>query len=333
MRNFILIPVCLLFSILLSTTANGQVTELENFRKTLTHFVFYDRNQIDSIPKTDELTKSLTEKVKDDFRKFVLHPQSSSIENLKSQAKTNNSSYWFNNYSYFFSSLKYYFGLNPDPTLNLPVIESISFYGLYNYSHSDFISLYIEQCESGNLNFVIYSYIVNNTTYYFIKDIHTNKIVFERQIQTTGVPISGLYRIDDNHVLLVEDDMNISGQSALVVSTQKDIWEPIYAFKGMAYLTDSNNKLEKKLTDNRMLMKLVSTKTIGSVWGTTSIRNNYGLYFDAKSRSLCHKILLKKGGSETRKICAIWNNNIFEINDYYLGDHLEDSEIPYPSMD
>ncbi|MBK6640799.1 MAG: hypothetical protein IPG39_05930 [Bacteroidetes bacterium] len=245
MRNHKLLPACLLFIILFSSTSKGQVTELETFRKTLTHFVFYDRNQIDSLPKTDALTKSLTEKVKDDFRKFVLHPESKSIDNLKSQAKTNKGSYWFNNYSYFFHSLKYYFGLNPDSTLNLPVVESISFYGLYNYSHPDFISLYIERCESGNLNFAIYSYVINNTTLYFIKDIGKNKIVFERQIQTNGVPISGLYRIDANHVLLVEDDLNQSGQSALVVATQKDIWEPLNAFKGMAYLTDSNNKLEK----------------------------------------------------------------------------------------
>ncbi|MBK9422536.1 MAG: hypothetical protein IPP34_08855 [Bacteroidetes bacterium] len=333
MRNHKLLPICLLFIILFSSTSKGQVTELETFRKTLTHFVFYDRNQIDSLPKTDELTKSLTEKVKDDFRKFVLHPESKSIDNLKSQAKTNKSSYWFNNYSYFFHSLKYYFGLNPDSTLNLPVVESISFYGLYNYSHPDFILLYIERFESDNLNFAIYSYVINNTTLYFIKDIGKNKIVFERQIQTNGVPISGLYRIDANHVLLVEDDLNQSGQSALVVATQKDIWEPINAFKGMAYLTDSNNKLEKKLADNRMLMKLVSTKTIGSVWGTSSIRNSYGLFYDNKSGSLCHKILTKKGGTETKTICAVWTNNMFEINDYYLGDHLDDSDIPFPSMD
>lgn len=333
MRNPNLKTVFFLFIICFSSTVKGQVSELENFRKSLTHFVFYDQNKIDSLPKSEHLTQTLSVNVKDDFRKFVLHPESKSIENLKSQAKTNKSSYWFNNYSYFFQPLKYYFGLKPDSTLNLPVVESISFYGLYNYSHSDFISLYIARCESGNLNFTIYSYVINNTTNYFIKDIGKNKIVFERQIETTGVPISGLYRIDDTHVLLVEDDMNKSGQAALVVSTEKDIWEPIHAFKGIAYLTDSNNKLEKKLGDNRMLMKLVSTKTIGSVWGTTSIRNNYGLYFDAKSGSLCHKILLKKGSSETKKICAVWTNNLFEINDYYLGDHLDDSEIPFPSMD
>lgn len=333
MRTPLLKTFCLLFTILFAATAKGQVTELEKFRKTLTHFVFYDRNQIDSLPKTDELTKSLSEKVKDDFRKFVLHPESNSIENLKSKAKSNKSSYWFNNYSYFFSSLKYYFGHIPDSTLNLPEVESISFYGLYNYSHPDFISLYIERFDSDNLIFLVYSYVIDNTTHYFIKDTGKNKIVFENQFQTTGVPISGLYRLDDNHILLIQDDMDKSGQVAMVVSTQKDIWESIEAFKGMSYLTDPNNKREKILTDNRMLMKLVSTKTIGSVWGTSSIRNNYGLYFDVKSGSLCHKILIKKGGSETRTIRAVWTNNIFEINDYYLGDHLEDSEIPFPSMD
>ena len=302
------------------THSFAQVEELENFREKLSLFVDYDKGLVDSIPRSDANTTRLKNAARESFRLFVLHKDSKNLDSLKALARNEGGSYNFDNYSYLFNELR-----------RVPTIRSLDgttdygivFYGLYDYGMPYFITVYIQPFTVAGEKYVIYYYSTNQKGTYCIKDVLKNKIVYTGAAVTHEAPVQKLYRIDSRHLLLVEN-MADKGQRALVLNAEKADWHQVEVFKGNSFPDNATDFSKKALKDKRAYLWVASNKMFATEYGTRYLT----ITFDETSKILSYTQFL--AGNATKKIEAKWQNNQFIIDDYYLGEYLNDDPIPMP---
>lgn len=300
----------------------SQVTELEAFRKNLTRWVWYDQGKIDSIPKTTANTIRLKKAAEASFLQFVLHPDSKNLDSLKAHAKQGGGSYYFDQYSYFFSNRR---RIPTERSLENNVDYAISLYGLYDYTLPNFVSLVIQPFTVDGVSYAVYYYSTNRQGTYYIKDVQKNTIVYTGTVPTDNMPIQQFSRIDNHHVILVEN-MADQGQRALVLNTAKATWIPSDAFKGKAFPDNATDFSKKVMKEKRRYLWLAANSSLIANYESRYLT----LAFDEGSKTLSYLQLTDRSGNNTKKIEAKWQNSQFLIDDYYLGEHLHDEPLPIP---
>ena len=318
MRNIKLIFILCLLNFALS----AQENELEHFRKELVTFLNYDTEKTGSLPKTDLNTYTLKKSMQDAFLAFVFHKESKDLKSLKKNGKTDgHQNYWYDKFSYSFSEQKRNRTLKSNENnLNF----CIEFSGIYDYKLSNFVSIYIQQFHLGQENYVVYYYKLNSKGKYFIKNIKNNKVIYSDEANTSNAPIRFINNIDKEYILLLED-MGNDGQRALVLKRAKDTLESIQAFSGKSFLSNSNDYSEKSFEEKRKYLRLASTKTILSNLGFVEATKNLIIY-DETLKTISYSISKDNKNIVTSK----WNKNKFEVDDYYLGEHFPDNNLPHP---
>ncbi|OYU84723.1 MAG: hypothetical protein CFE24_05335 [Flavobacterium sp. BFFFF2] len=319
MKRYFLATTLLIFS---HCTLSAQVNELVNLRKKTTLFVQYDQGKIDSLPKTDATTIALKKSVETAFFDFIKHKDSKNLDNLRKNSIDNKSSYIIGKMNYFFSNLR---RNRYKKELENNVNYSIGFYGFYDYKLPDFVSIQIQPFTIDNIEFVIYYYHLNGVGTYYIKEVISNKIIFESPALTSNCPVVIFNKLDKNHLLLVED-MGSLGQRAFVINTVKK-WHIIPAFKGMAFKFDDKEYAQKADVGLRTYARFAESKSIINGYGPGFIEK-YEMKFDEKTKTLSYgKYKPKK--EEEGIISAQWTNHCFTMDDYFLGENMEDpSQIP-----
>jgi Holliday junction resolvase len=310
--------------ILLNIHSFAQTTELEKFRKDMATFVNYDNGKIDSIPKSAENTKRLKSNYEQSFMSFIKHKDSKNLDSLKKHSIDNKSSFIIGNNNYLFSSLR------KDPfikSLDNNVNYSITLYPLYDYHLPNFVSIFIQPFTISNTEYVSYYCKLKGKGTYYIKDVKTNQLVFQAEGLTSEAPIKKLMKIDNNHLLIVEN-MEKDGERAYVINTQKGKWEAIKAFKGKAFKDNSTDYTTKVAMPNRTYLRFAISKSTLSMYGESFLKK-YEINFNENTKMISYK-KYNKVESEIKEIKAKWENNSFNIDDYYIGEDLDVSEMPKP---
>jgi hypothetical protein len=157
--------------VLIKLSSFGQVNELEKFRKEITLFVNYDNGKIDSLPKSIENSLRLRKNYGTAFLEFIKNKDSKNLDNLKNKSINNKTDYIIGNNNYSFNSQR------KDPfvkSLENNVNYNITFYGLYDYKLSNFVSFYIQPFILDTTEYVVYYCKLNGQGTYYIKDVNRN---------------------------------------------------------------------------------------------------------------------------------------------------------------
>ena len=283
----------------------GQVKELEKFRKEITTFVNYDNGKIDSLPISPETSEKLTKNYVNAFLDFIKNKDSKNLDNLKKNSFNNKTSYIIGNYNYFFNSLKRDYLIN---SVENNIIYQVTFYGLYDYKLSNFVSFYIQHFLIQTSEYVIYYCKLNGKGTYYIKEVNNNKLVFQNEGQTSNAPIKKITRIDKKHILIIED-MGDNGERALVVNTELKEWKTINAFNGKAFYENSDDFSKTTEIQKRKYFRFAETKTINRLYGKSFLKK-YEIDFDEKTKTISYK-RYNQNESEIKVITAKWENNLF----------------------
>jgi hypothetical protein len=302
----------------------SQEKELESLRSSIYQFVQYDKGKIDSIPKNIQNDVRLKSALDLAWMNFMLQKDSKNLDSLKQKAINNKTSYIIGNHNYFFHDLR----KNPMiRSLENNVNHSIVFYGIYDYELSNFVSVFIQPYKVGNKSLVIYYFKLNGSGKYYIKDIATNKIIFSSPALTSIAPVVSFQTIDDKHYLLVED-MENNGQRAMVIENKNGVWQQIKAFKGKSFENELGPYAEKTSKGIRNYLRFAENKNMVSIYGSGFFKK-YEIQFDEKNKTISYK-QYSINETETREVKSVWKNNCFEMDDYYIGEHLNDEPMPFP---
>ncbi len=320
MKNSILI----IGFLLLHLSSFAQVNELEKIRKELTLFVSYDNDKVDSLPKSAATTLRLKHNLENAFLAFVLHKDSKDLEGLKKNSIDNKTDYIIGNHNYFFGNQRRNVFLK---TLDNNVNYCITFYGVYDYQLSNFVSIYIQPFTVGAKEYIVYYYKLNGAGVYYIKDAATNSIVFKSEAFTSNAAILQFHQIDGKHLLLVED-MGYKGQRAIVVNSEPATWQAIHAFNGTSFPENATDYTQKMGKGKHTYFRFAESKTVISLYGPGFLKK-YEIQFDEGSKMISYK-RYNKNESGIKTIQAKWENNMFNIDDYYIGQDLEDKDLPIP---
>ncbi|WP_261511417.1 hypothetical protein [Chryseobacterium paludis] len=311
-------------ALLLGFYSFGQVKELEKFRKEVDFLINYDLGKINSTPKTEANTIKFKQNAEKAFLEFIMHKDSQNLDHLKSNSIDNKTDYIIGNNNYSFKSLR----IDPyNKSLENNVYYQVVLYPIYDYQLSNFVSFYIQPFTISEKQYIIYYYKLNGEGTYYIKDNAKNKIVFESKALTSNAPISKFETIDNTHILLVED-MGDHGQRAFVVSTENNQWKTMNAFKGRSFKLNSVDYDEKSDGSLRKYLRFANNKRIKANYPSRYFKN-FEIGFDTKTQTIFYK-KLNNGPEDSKKIESKWENKMFTIDDYYVGENLNDQPMPIP---
>lgn len=310
MKKRFLIGLFLSFSL----TCFAQETELENYRTAMTDFVKFDRANKQQSETLKRQKDSLFRNMETAFLAFALHKESHKIEQLKPIVKQ------IGKGLHCHEMLRNYALQTKENNTNIMV----SFHGVYDYELSNFVSIYIQNFICDKEEFAVYYYKLNGKGTYFVKQIKKNKLVFQSEAFTSNPAILNIHVLDASHLLLIED-MEKNGQRAFVVKKSKQKWDAISAFKGLGFPqgTNSFSKVTKmQFSERRNYLHLAGNSSIFSHYG-----HNRAAFveFDSKTKTISYAINWEK-----EKVNAVWQQEFFEISDFYLGTYMTDEPVPYP---
>lgn len=313
--------VCILMTAMIGLSSAAQVDELQNFRKKVAAFIPYDRGKVDSLPREASRTEKFRKELDELFLLFVEHKHTNNLDSLKSKCKVKKgNSFYFDNHGYSFNERYRDITLRRAPN---NIDYHIGFYGIYDYRLPNFAGMYIQPFRVKGRQYIVYSYSLNGKGYYFIKDSASNKVMYKGDCITSELPIRAFRMIDERHFLVVED-MGDWGQRAMVlVKTAKGL-EPIQAFRGKAFAEGSTEFRQKVFAEKRRYLWLASNRTLNTQYGSGKI----SLGLDEKESILFYQRVKSKTDKEMIRVEAKWKKNLFEVDDYYLGEHLDDSPVP-----
>lgn len=308
---------------LVSSIAYAQVKELENLRSSIFRFTQYDNGKTDSIPKSKENTERLKKELERAWMAFIMHKDSKNLDALKRDGINNRSSYTIGDHTYFLSELLLDL-TNRKPENNR--YYSIGFYGIYDYGLPNFVYTYIQPFTIYGKELVVYYFKLNGAGTYYIKEVESNKIIFKSEALTSNAPIMAFQAIDSKHCLMIED-MGNDGKRALVIDNASSMWKPIKAFKGKSFNQPLGDYTKKSDVGSRYYLRFAENKHIVSGYGESFLKK-YELHFEEATKTVSYKHFPKNNEEEVT-VKSIWQNNSFTIDDYYIGEHLNDQPIPF----
>jgi hypothetical protein len=309
----------------ISKSLFSQAKELEVLRSAIYRYTQYDKGKIDSIPKNKANDNRLKSDLDRSWMDFVLHKDSKNLDVLKKSGVDNRTSYIIGNHNYFFHERR------KDPAIrtleNNVNFYSIGFYGIYDYDRPNFVYVYMQPFVFQGRELVVYHFSLKGQEEYLIKDLATNKIVFQNKAMNSGAPIVSLQSIDKNHCLIVEALEN-HGQRAFVLETQKPEWKILPAFQGKAFRNSLGDYKDKVDAGPRKQLRFAVNHNITSIYGDNFLKS-YQIKFDSATQTISYK-QYRKEEKDAPVIEAKWKNNTFVMDDYYIGEHLNDEPMPFP---
>lgn len=316
--------ILILTCIIVSSSAYSQVKELEFLRSSIYRFTQYDNGKTDSIPKNKENTKMLKTALDRAWMNFILHKDSKNLDALKRDGINNRSSYTIGDHNYFLSELLLDI-TNRKPENNS--YYSIGFYGIYDYGLPNFVYTYIQPFIIDGKELVVYYFKLNGAGTYYIKEVASNKIIFKSEALTSNVPIIALQVIDSKHYLIVED-MGNDGKRALVIDITSGAWKSMKAFKGKSFPQPTGDYTKKVDSGARYYLRFAENKHMITGYGESFLKK-FELQFNSASKTISYK-KYRQVESEAPVVKAVWKDNCFVIDDYYLGEDMNDNPIPFP---
>jgi hypothetical protein len=307
-----------LVPILININIFGQTNELEKFREEITLFVNYDQGKIDSLHKSIKTSKRLFKNYQNAFLNFVKNSDSKNLDNLIKNSIDNKTNHIIRNNKYYFRSSR------KGPLINGDYY-SITIHGLYDYASYSFVSIYIQPVSIDTTKYVIYYCNLNGKGIYHIKELSSNKILFQTEGLTSNAPIKKFTKIDNKHILIIED-MGDNGERALVINTKLYNWKAIKGFYGKAFLDNSTDYSKITKTQKRLYFKFSETGTINARYGKDFLKK-YEIDYDETTKTISYKIY-NKNASKVKTISAKWENNLFKIDDYFIGQDIDDLGSP-----
>jgi hypothetical protein len=311
-----------LLLIIINLNLFAQENELKEFKKELVFFISYDNNKIDTLQKTELNTEKYKIKLETSFKKFCTNPDSKNLDNLKLKGIKSGSTYSFGNETYSFHEQKRDY-LNKEIENNINYC--ISFYGIYDYKLSNFISIYIQPFKLDSKDYIIYYYKLNGKGKYYVKDENSNKIIFESDALTSNAPILKIEKVESNNYLLIENMQNL-GQRAFIVKNENTKWTSISAFKGQSI--DMKTFVTKKETNSRKYLWIANNKNMTSRFGEGYDEKPL-ILFDSKTKKISYNTY-SKTSKEVKEFSAVWKNSTFTIDDYFIGKDYGNDQMPYP---
>jgi hypothetical protein len=314
----------LIVFVLIACNAMGQVQELERFRQAITLFVNYDNGKTDSLSKTNANTATLKQAYETAFLQFIQQKESKNLDSLKKHSINNKTSFLIGNNSYFFSTLKR--NLVPK-SVDSTVDYHVTIYPLYDYQLNNFVSFYIQPFWVDTHEYVVYYCKLNGKGTYYVKDVTTNKIVFQSEGLTNNAPIKKLVKLDAQHLLVIED-MGDNGERALVLDIKNTTWKTIDGFYGKSFSPNTTDYTRLTVPQKRKYFTIATTRSFVSNYGKNYLKQ-FAMQFEAATGNLQYKKFSNKE-SDTHLIKAQWRNNMFTIDDYYMGEGSQDTGVPMP---
>lgn len=291
----------------------SQIKELDNFREKQTDFINYDKSQGE---KSESYIQKLKSELDNSFRELVLLKNFSSIkdtkefEELKKRANNNSMNYLYS-----------FFELRRDYNNNTPINNInyyVGFFGLYDYSSPNIVSIYMQPHSIGNENYMFYYYKMNNKGTYVVKNINSNEIVYQGEALTPNAPIVKFDKIDNSHYLIVED-MGDNGQRANVIEVENEKWKSINAFKGKSFDIQSlNYEIKNDAKDSRKYLWVASNIKINAHLKDRPFELSW-IYLDSNTKNISYK-QYNQIWTDSKKIFSKWNGSIFLIDDYFIGE-------------
>lgn len=310
-------------TLLLGFYSFGQVKELEKLRTEIEFFINYDQGKVNSTPKSEANTLKFKQNTEKAFLEFIMHKDSQNLDHLKSNSIDNKTSNIIGNHNYFFETLR----IDPyNKSFEKNVYYQIVLYPVYDYQLSNFVSFYIQPFTVGEIQYVIYYFKINGEGTYYIKDLAKNKIMFESKALTSNAAISKFELIDSNHFLVVED-MGYNGQRAFVINTENNQWKAINTFKGKSFKLNSVDYESKNDGNPRKYLRFANNRNIQNNYSFRYFKD-FEINFDTKTQTISYK-KLNDVAANAKKIESKWENKTFTIDDYYVGENLNDKTMPH----
>lgn len=176
----------------------------------------------------------------------------------------------------------------------------------------------IETFTTKNSSYSVYSYSSGFRKAYFIKNNTTNTLVYRGKIGL--LYIDNIYEIDDDHILLVEKDGDRNtSKKVMVFSNIQPTWKLIEAFKGKAFGQVKNDYSAKKFVNKRPFL-LLECEFEDLM---TAPKEANQIYFDSNTKTISYKIF--ENSYKFKVISSKWENNMFTIDDYDVGENFSGS--------
>ncbi len=173
----------------------------------------------------------------------------------------------------------------------------------------------ITSFNTNNSTYLVYGYTSRPKKNYVIKDLEHNKLVYEGDNHT--YLIDGIYAIDPTHFLLVQQDgdYHTSRSAVVVLLTEKKTWKQTESFSGMAFGQVLGEYHTKKYVKKRTYFQLDC-----DIDFTLSKPGINRVTFDTATKTISYKRYYTTKQPET--ISVKWENNMFAIDDYHVGENL-----------
>jgi len=300
----------------------AQTEELNAFRSAVVFFVNYDRGKVDSVPRNESNTALYGDRRQNAFLAFVLHPDSKNLDTLKEKAIQYPGIYELNGVSYSFFDGRQNF---LEKSLENNVNHRITFCGIYDYGLPNFVAMTIQPFIRRGQEYVVYSYSLNGEGNYLVKEVSGNSITFESTSTTSDPPILKFQSIDSDHILLVED-LGDHGQMAFVLNTATVPWTRVNAFRGLGFDEGSVDYSKLLPFDKRPFLRVASNRSMTVGYG----KQVEEISFNEETKTISYTQPIGSSKEEHKVIQAQWNREMFALDDYYLGQYLEDEPPPHP---
>jgi hypothetical protein len=174
-----------------------------------------------------------------------------------------------------------------------------------------------------SITYVVFSYHLQNQPNYFIKRLSDHKIVYSGNSLVCYV--DAMYSLEPNKILLIEEDGDFNkSKEVSVISTSGKEWKPLKAFKGLAFGQISGDYRNKKFVDKRTYFQLDCDMDVYM----TAPQDVNKVSFNENTKTLSYKQY--DGPSRFKKIEAKWENGMFTIDDYNVGDAFQSNSPAMP---
>ncbi len=170
--------------------------------------------------------------------------------------------------------------------------------------------------------------IINYTSPYLNSVLYEFLSNIQNELKKHFSDFSDMFQKDNELFLLIEQ-MDDKGQRALVVQTKNNNWIQLKAFKGKGFKEGTTDYTTKTNMMQRLYLHVASNRIIESM-GYTNLKK-YTIGYNDTTQTIFYHQYNKTATNNMLKIVAVWKNKLFMIDDYYLGEHIDDKPLPYPS--
>ena len=174
-----------------------------------------------------------------------------------------------------------------------------------------------------SITYVVFGYQLQNQPNYFIKRLSDHKIVYSGN--ALACYVDAMYFLEPDKILLIEEDGDFNkSKKVSVVSTIGKEWKPLKAFKGLAFGQVFGEYRKMKFVEKRTYFQLDCDMDVFM----TAPKDVNQVAFNENTKTLSYKQY--EGPNRFKKIEAKWENGMFTIDDYNVGDAFQSNSPAMP---